>query len=161
LLAAVQNGSDSKARADMLYASYFAGVALHAGIGLAHMIAQPIGGLLNIPHGDACSIFLPLAMEFNLETSMGKYCKIARALGLDAQSDSIAYAQSAVDKVREIIKSVNAPASLKPYLKGEALNFEEAVPFIHKATGHIKSNPKTVDDIVIKETLVRAIEAQI
>ena len=38
----VADGSDAAARSDMLLASFFAGCALNAGIGLAHMIAQPL-----------------------------------------------------------------------------------------------------------------------
>ena len=60
IIAAVNDSTNVAARADMLYASYFAGVALHAGIGLAHIIAQPMGGLYKIPHGEACSIFCPI-----------------------------------------------------------------------------------------------------
>lgn len=55
-----------EARSGMMLASYLGGCAITAGIGIDHIMAQPLGGQYKIPHGDACSIFLPYAMELNL-----------------------------------------------------------------------------------------------
>lgn len=157
LITAVQDGKNIQARTQMLYASYFAGCALHAGIGLAHIIAQPIGGLLKIPHGDACSIFLPHSMEYNMEYSLKKYCDIARALGLASYSDNTENAKYAVKKVKEIISAVNAPTSLTPYLQNSSIQIDEAVQIIHGATGHIRCNPRPVDTQIIKEVIQKAL----
>jgi len=157
LAAAVKDGNDIDARADMLYASYFAGCALQAGIGLDHIIAQPIGGLFKIPHGDACSIFLPHSMEFNLSASMDKYCDIARVMGLASFGNSMENAQYAVDKVRELISEVNSPVSLTPYIQGKEFDIDEVVRVIRGATGHIKCNPRPVDERAIKETIIKTL----
>jgi alcohol dehydrogenase class IV len=161
LSAAVADGNDMDARADMLYASYFAGCALNAGIGLAHIIAQPVGGALHIPHGEACSVFLPYAMEFNLETSADAYCEIGRALGLDLKENTVENAQRTIDKVRALIAEVNTPTGIKSYAEKSGLMADEAaidkmVDFVQQATGHIKCNPRPVDAAVIKDVLKRA-----
>ncbi|MDR0822496.1 MAG: iron-containing alcohol dehydrogenase, partial [Endomicrobium sp.] len=72
--------SNIDARGSMLLASYLGGQAITAGIGIAHIMAQPLGALYHIPHGDACSILLPAAMELNTPFAAKKYAKIAFAL---------------------------------------------------------------------------------
>jgi len=151
LAKAVADGADMEARADMLYASYYAGVALHAGIGLAHIIAQPIGGLFKIPHGDACSIFLPHAMEYNLGHAAQKYCQVATALGGDGSPSG------AIRAVNAIIKAAGAPTKLGPYLEGKNFKIDDAVTTIFGATGHIKCNPRPVDAEIIKITILKTI----
>ena len=160
LAAAVSDGTNMDARADMLYASYFAGCALNAGIGLAHMIAQPIGGLYKVPHGEACSIFLPHAMEYNLEYSAKEYCDIGRALGLDVSGDTREGALRTIEKVREVIAEVGTPTSLAPYMKNAetALSMDEMVETIQQATGHIKCNPRPVDGAAIKDVLGKTLK---
>ena len=163
ITAAVNDGSNVAARADMLYASYLAGVALHAGIGLAHIIAQPMGGLYKIPHGEACSIFLPFSMEFNLDVCVKEYCEIGRALGLTLEGDTVQNAKATIAKVKELIASVNTATKLTPFLQaaGASLDSEGAldktVEFVTQATGHIKCNPRVVDSAAIKDVISRAL----
>ena len=49
----------------LLLGSYFAGVALQAGPGLAHVLAQPITAVTGIPHSAAIAALLPLTVAFN------------------------------------------------------------------------------------------------
>ena len=156
-VSAVREPENAEARANMLYASYFAGCALNAGIGIAHIVAQPVGGLFKIPHGDACSVFLPHAMDFNLESAMKKYCDVARALGLKSFEDNADNAKYAVKRVREIIAEVNGPSSLSPYLRGADFDVDETVRTVQGATGHIKCNPRFVDADAIKNILLNSI----
>jgi alcohol dehydrogenase class IV len=151
---AVNHGEDLKARSDMMLGSYMAGCALAAGIGLAHIIAQPIGGLCKIPHGDACSIFLPLSMELNLEYSLEKYKKIGEILG-DANTgeNSLEAGKAAISKVRSLIDSIGAPKHLADYLQGSELDYAVALETISGSTGHIKCNPRPVDRDLLLQTL--------
>lgn len=146
-----------KARKEMLLASYFGGCSLTAGIGIAHIIAQPIGAMLDIPHGDTCSIFLPIAMELNLTSATGKYCNIARALGVfSANKSEMENAKTGVLKVIEIRSQINAPTKLTPYLP-ETLDMDELLDIIEKTTGHITCNPRKVT----KELLIEALKMSI
>jgi len=143
---------DVKARADMLLGSYFGGCAISAGIGIAHIMAQPIGAMYDIPHGDACSIFLPLAMEFNLDNATKKYADIAEALGVAvhgaADRDN---AMRAIEEVKRIRTSIGAPDSLKSYLAGQVADLDFMVETVKKTTGHITCNPRKVDEHVYRQ----------
>lgn len=50
---AVANGENIKARENLAWASTLAGAAIaHIGVTLPHALAQPVGGMLGVPHGD-------------------------------------------------------------------------------------------------------------
>jgi alcohol dehydrogenase class IV len=147
---AVKDGGDIKARSDMMLASYFAGCAVYAGIGVAHIIAQPLGGMFHIPHGDACSIFIPLAMEANLDFSLRKYRRIAEVLGVaDHSMDDRTVALSGIQKVKDIRGEINAPTSLSAFINANNFDIDEAIRAIVGATGHIKCNPRPVDSALL------------
>ena len=151
----VENPNDEDARSDMALASYFGGVALNAGIGLDHIIAQPLGGITHIPHGVACAIFLPYAMEYNVEYSLKKYCDIARVFGAEG-ADSLELAKDGIARVRAFLKELKAPDTIRPWLPAD-FDLDKAVDIVVGATGHIKCNPRPVDRAIIRETVAKAI----
>ena len=155
LKACVDNPHDVDARSDMTLASYFGGCALNAGIGLDHMIAQPLGGITHIPHGVACAIFLPYAMEYNVEYATDKYCDIARVFGAEGEN-SLALAKEGIARVRAFLKDLKAPTSIRPYLPAD-FELEKAVDIVVGATGHIKCNPRPVDRTIIRDTISKVI----
>lgn len=64
----LENGADRAARGELLHGAMHAGHALAAaGLGLAHAMAQAIGGAYGLPHGAMNAICLPPALEFNRE----------------------------------------------------------------------------------------------
>lgn len=153
LVRCVENGADIESRGDLLLASYFAGCALQAGIGLAHILAQPLGGLMHIPHGEACSVFLPLSMEFNRDACLLKYCDIALALGAKAGQTDCDTADTGITLVRELIAKVKTPTNLERYVDVGNFDRELAVSTIYNATGHIKCNPRPVDENAVRWAL--------
>lgn len=105
---AVKDGSDMKARTDMCWAEYLAGLAFsNAGLGLGHSIAHQLGAQYHIPHGEACAQILPRVMEFNAPACLKRMGEIAKALGADTRglSDQEA-AQLAADSVRDLCDDV-------------------------------------------------------
>ena len=74
-ITACNEPSNIEARGGMMIASYLGGCAITAGIGIDHIMAQPLGAMFHIPHGDACSIFLPVSMELNLDYANRKIRK--------------------------------------------------------------------------------------
>lgn len=155
LKACVNNPHDVEARSDMALASYFGGCALNAGIGLDHIIAQPLGGITHIPHGVACAIFLPYAMEYNVEYATDKYCDIARVFGAQGEN-GLALAKEGIARVRAFLKDLNAPDSIRQYLPAD-FELEKAVDIVVGATGHIKCNPRPVDRTIIRNTISKVI----
>lgn len=156
LRACLTDGNDVEARTHMMLASYFGGIAINAGIGLAHIIAQPLGGLLHIPHGVACAIYLPHAMSFNLPCCTSAYSEVARLFGASGP-DSTTLAETGVKLVRDYLKELDAPETIRDYLPKEGLNLDETVAAVAAATGHIKVNPRPVTPEVIRETIQKTL----
>lgn len=150
LVTAYNEPKNTKARENMLLGSYIAGCSLTAGIGLAHIMAQPVGAMFKIPHGDACSIFLPDVMKLNLFHSLEKYVKIARELGITDSGNDEQTALAGIARVQTIRSAINAPDKLKPYIQHD-YDINQVVETVMKTTGHIKCNPRPVDGELMKE----------
>ena len=138
-----------EARGGMMLASYLGGCAITAGIGIAHIMAQPLGAIYHIPHGDACSIFLPIAMELNLPYATKKYAKIAEALHVyDSTASNQKNAMNAIQRVKEIRAAIDAPNCLTPYIKNSP-TIDEIIDIVKRTTGHITCNPKPLNEQLI------------
>ena len=147
LPAVMENPGDIDARGKMMLASFFGGVAITAGIGIDHIMAQPLGGQYHIPHGDACSIFLPAAMELNLDYATKKYADIAKAFGVyDPAKSDRDNGLAAIEAVKALRDKIGAPSALRPYIPGELPGREEVVDLVKRTTGHITCNPKPLTE---------------
>lgn len=147
---ACKNPNNLQARGAMMLGSYLGGCAITAGIGIAHIMAQPIGAMYHIPHGDACSIFITNAMELNLDYSLKKYVKIAETLKVaDPSLSDRENALRGIERIKELRKAINAPASLKPYIKDEP-NMDFIIETVKKTTGHITCNPCPLTEELMK-----------
>lgn len=154
LVKAYADGKDLDARLNMALASYMAGCAIGVGIGLDHIIAQPIGAVYKIPHGSACSIFLPKSMEANLPFAYRKYGMLARALGVYTEGKTeMENAQSAVDKVYEIRDAVGGAKRLSEFVDKKDIDINVILGNIANSTGHIACNPAPVDEVVLREVI--------
>ena len=145
-ITACNEPSNIEARGGMMIASYLGGCAITAGIGIDHIMAQPLGAMFHIPHGDACSIFLPVSMELNLDYATAKYTKIAEALGVaDPSKSDRDNALAAIEKVKSLRAEVGAPDHLAPYIK-EPVSNDFLIDTVKRTTGHITCNPKRLDE---------------
>jgi alcohol dehydrogenase class IV len=139
---AVQDGQDIRARADMLYGSTLAGMALaNARLGGVHGMAHPLGARYHIPHGVICGLLLPYTMAYNVEHALDKYAHIASLLGIDTgRMDARAAAEKAVDRARELVHAIGIPAHLRSFgVEKEDLAdiAQESLP-----SGSLKHNPR-------------------
>ena len=67
--------------------SYLAGLALsNARLGVVHGLAHPLGARFDVPHGLACAVCLPHAIEFNREAMGIKYTIMSETVGGDLLS---------------------------------------------------------------------------
>ena len=145
-ITACNEPSNIEARGGMMIASYLGGCAITAGIGIDHIMAQPLGAMFHIPHADACSIFLPVSMELNLDYATAKYAKIAEALGVaDPSKSDRDNALAAIEKVKSLRAEVGAPDHLAPYIK-EPVSNDFLIDTVKRTTGHITCNPKPLDE---------------
>ena len=79
------DGSDRDARTELLTGAMHAGHALGiAGLGLAHAMAQAVGGRYGLAHGAMNAICLPPALEFNRNVVPAEIARYGDAIGGDA-----------------------------------------------------------------------------
>ena len=76
------DGQDVAGRRELLAGAMHAGAALaSAGLGLAHAMAQALGGRYGIAHGAANALCLPPALRFNADVAQRELAALAHALG--------------------------------------------------------------------------------
>ena len=100
-------------RKGMALAQYIAGMGFsNVGLGIDHAMAHTLSAHYDTPHGVACAMLLPLAMEFNKEHTGERYREIARAMGVanvDAMSQA-EYRDAAIAAVKKLSEDVGIPA---------------------------------------------------
>lgn len=111
LVEVYKNGSDKKARTDMCYAEYMAGMAFNnASLGYVHAIAHQLGGFYHLPHGVCNAVLLPHVQSHNqADPVAGKRLgEIALHLG-----QSTATADATVEALHKLNRQMNIPRNLK------------------------------------------------
>ena len=126
-------------------AASLASLAGVGGLGLNTATAHHVGGLYDVPHGDANAIMLPNTMRFNAEASADRQALIAQAMGIDTagMSDQDA-ALAAADAVEDLRDSLGLPGRLR-----DVGVPEEGLELIAAATLHdraLATNPRPVTD---------------
>lgn len=155
---AYEQPDNLEARAGMMLASYFGGVAITAGIGIAHIMAQPLGGEFGIPHGDACSIFLPGSIRLNRTFAREPYVEIAKAFGVyDSTLSDDGNIDRLLDRITSLQNATRAPKSLKGYIKEEPA-MDNLIDVVKRTTGHITCNPRPLDEQLMKEAYKLAMQ---
>lgn len=110
----VNNGGDEKARENMAYAQFLAGMAFNnASLGYVHAMAHQLGGFYNLPHGVCNAVLLPHVQAYNAQAAAGRLKDIAQAMGVDvsAMSDKQG-ADACIAEIRKMAKDVGIPAGL-------------------------------------------------
>jgi alcohol dehydrogenase class IV len=81
----LDDGRDRVAREQLLRGAMHAGHALGlAGLGLAHAMAQALGGAYGLPHGAMNALTLPPALAFNRAVAPDEVGRFGDAIGGDA-----------------------------------------------------------------------------
>lgn len=109
LLTAYEDGSNLKARENMLLASYYAGMAINSNfIGYVHALAHGIGGLYGVTHGMANAIIMPYVLEAFGDAASKKLSNLAELVGIGGASEQ-KKAKAFIDSIREMNKKMNIP----------------------------------------------------
>lgn len=106
---AVQN--DPVGRENMALGQYIAGMGFsNVGLGIDHAMAHTLSAYYDVPHGVACAMLLPIAMEFNKDVTGTKYRDIAEAFGIDTKGMSAEeYRDAAIKAVKKLSSDVGIP----------------------------------------------------
>ncbi len=141
----VNNRSNSEAASNMMYAALLGGVVLtFARTGLAHTLTRPFGSRMS--HGLANAIALPTVMEFNLESNIGKFSKIAAIMGAEQSNNDFEKAKIAIERVRELNKQLGIPDKFSGFIQ------KTEIPLLAKSAYELdlsKLNPRlfSVNDL--------------
>ncbi|MGF1718777.1 L-threonine dehydrogenase [Vibrio kyushuensis] len=112
---AVTNGDDIKARDNMAYAQFMAGMAFNnASLGYVHAIAHQLGGFYDLPHGVCNAILLPHVQEYNAQVSPKRLGDVAKAMGVNIEGmTSEKAAEAGLNAIRQLSQDVSIPAGLE------------------------------------------------
>lgn len=103
---AYASADDLEARYGMAQAATLAGMAYGSeSAGAVHAMAQSLGGILPVAHGDAVGALLGPVMEFNWMGDPRRYARVAQALGVNTHAMSVEAA--AIEAVREVHRLVD------------------------------------------------------
>lgn len=156
LLSVCSDGAqDVNARAEMAYASFLSGVTLtHAGLGVVHGFASPIGGFFNIPHGVVCGTLVGAATAMNIRKlkesngpALAKYLEIANIFTKDNSSQPEENLAHFINILNQWIESLKLPR-----LGTFGIQLSDIDKIVDK-TG-IKNNPVKLDRSEIKQILL-------
>ncbi len=126
-------------------AASMASLASVGGLGLNTATAHHVGGIFDVPHGEANAILLPHTMRYNAEACADRLALIAEAMGIDISGltdDDAAHA--AADGVENLRRSLGLPDRLR-----DVGVPEEGLELIASATLHdraLATNPRPVTD---------------
>lgn len=109
---AYANGQDIEARYGMAKAAMLAGLSYGSeSAGAAHAMAQTLGGIIPVAHGECVAAMLGPVMEYNWMGEPEKYARIAQALGVNINNMSTEEAaKAAVREVYQLVKDVEIPS---------------------------------------------------
>lgn len=139
---------NEEAREKMMLGSTLAGMAFcNSDVGAVHCVAEAVGGLYDVPHGVANSIFLPFVMEFNLPEVSDRYAEIARIAGIEEEDDDKA-ARELIQKIKFLSRSLNIPSFKELGIK-ESEFFE-----IAQKSFENNSNPSNPREANVEDYLV-------
>ncbi|MFC4354273.1 iron-containing alcohol dehydrogenase [Chryseomicrobium palamuruense] len=146
---AVFNGSDLKAREEMCWVSFLAGVSLaNAGVGAVHALAYPLGGKYHVPHGVANALLLPYVFKVIGKTCMEEMVHIANYLQLGDYTDN---PHEALGKVVEYLFNLLKELGLPKTLKELNVNENDLEPMANEASKVIRLLENTPYELNKKE----------
>lgn len=82
LEAAVRDGTDIRARRELMMGALLGGVSFHKGLGVVHALSHALGAEGRVHHGTLNAILLPHALRFNLPAAEPALCELAAQLGV-------------------------------------------------------------------------------
>ena len=115
---AVFDGSDIKARGNMLIGAMLAGKAFaNSPVAAVHALAYPIGGTFHVSHGLSNSLVLPYVLRFNsVDSKTTKdYAELAPYIFPDINTDqgNQAICNQFIDKLEILSKKIGLPQKLR------------------------------------------------
>jgi alcohol dehydrogenase class IV len=145
LLKAVEDGSNIKARMNMLTAASMGSTAFQKGLGAIHSLSHPVNGVNNIHHGLSNAIFMPYVLTFNKDVIEKKIIEICNYINLQNKSFD-----GFIEWIIDLRKKLNIPHKLSDVIPEKDFDIEKLsrLALEDPSTG---GNPKklTLEDMKI------------
>ena len=103
---AVHDGSDIRARAQMMSAALMGATAFQKGLGAIHALSHPVGALHDTHHGMTNGVFMPYVLRFNRQAVEPRIVLAAAYLGIDGGFDGF------LATVLELRRQIGVPDTL-------------------------------------------------
>jgi Alcohol dehydrogenase, class IV len=129
LYTAYSDGKNLNARANMLKASFLAGVAFtKAYVGSVHAMAHTLGGYYRTPHGLANAVILPYVLDYYGSAAWRPLAELADLIDLGQPGDSLeTKANLFIAAIRDLEAKMNIPTKI------EGIREEDLPGMIHNA----------------------------
>jgi alcohol dehydrogenase class IV len=148
---AIRDPQDLEARESALWGSSLAGLAMNAGVGLAHILAQPISSATGLSHSAVITVLLPNVIEANAAYASTKFDRLASGIGDTTSSgDGAASIAAAVRQIRDL---ANLPARFSD-LGATREQLMHACDLALEWQSHILTNPRPVDRALLVDVLL-------
>ena len=113
---AYSDGSNHKARENMLHAAYNAGIAFSKSyVGYIHAVAHSLGGKYGTPHGLANAVIMPYVLEAYGKSVHKKLHRLAVAAGVAVKDDD---SRTGAEKFITAVKKLNTDMGIPDKLSG-------------------------------------------
>lgn len=151
----LEGDSNLEARSGMALAAMFSGITLsHAGLGLVHGFASPLGGSFDIPHGVVCGSLMAPVFAKTIENldehyehpAMQKLIIVSKVFADFKYKTDAEYLQSFKEKLIHITSLLEVPRLSEYGFK------EEAISRIIELTSH-KYHPVSLSDDQLTDIL--------
>ncbi len=147
------DGSDKKAREEMMLGSTLAGVAFsNASVALVHGMSRPIGAAFHVPHGLSNAMLLPTVTEYSIPAAVERYADCARAMGVATEQDDNASAnKKLLAELRALNDELKVPTPEQFGIEREAyMGLLETMAEQALASGSPNNNPRvpSADDLI-------------
>ena len=147
-VAEAKSGVPGSGREGMALAQYIAGMGFsNVGLGVDHSMAHTLSAHFDTPHGVACAMLLPIAMEFNKPVVTERLAKVAVAMGVDTTGMSTdEAADAAIAAVKQLSVDVNIPTVCEAITEDELDTLTKDA----MADACFPGNPReaTLDDVI-------------
>ena len=113
LVAAYRDGSDARARSDMMLASLLAGIAFsNSSVALVHGMSRPIGAHFGIAHGLSNALLFAEVTRFSVPGAVARYADCARAFGVATEATPDAEsAEALVAAIDALVATLDVPSA--------------------------------------------------
>ena len=147
--AEAQSGEPGAGREGMALGQYIAGMGFsNVGLGIDHAMAHTLSAHYDTPHGVACAMLLPIAMEYNKPVVAERLAKVAEAMGVDTAGMSTdEAADAAIAAVKQLSEDVNIPKTCDGLVEADL----DQLASDALADACYPGNPREADHETVKE----------